>query len=547
MASTLTLEKFIVAARRVATPLVALSSPDQAETVRRVREVTEAGAKTPIPVVQWDSMNGLSGLNKLGKDVLAKILGDDASVWPGLTANPGAALSCLPKLPGELRGTDGESKGKIVQRGTIVFMMNGQRYFEDRAGVQNGQVLQGIWNLRDQFKVDRRTLVILGPAFTFPPEIAQDVIEFDEPYPDEVELRKIIGRQTSEAGLPDLDEKTTDQAIDAVTGLAAFTAEQVTAMSLTKEGLDVEALWQRKVAVVEQTDGLSVDRGGESFDAVGGLENFRNFGMRLIKSKKSPRLFVRIDEMEKYFGGLGQGGGPADNTGTTQDRLGAILREMEDNRWTGFIALGHAGTGKSLVTKSLANTATKVTGRRVLSISLDLGATQGGVVGESERKIRTALKVIKSLARGGRVCFVGTCNDISILPPALKRRFKLGTWMFDLPSAAEKQSIWDINLKAFGIKVKTLPDDADWTGADIRNVCETADMLETTLEEAVQFTTFVAKSDPEAIRRLRAAADGKYVSASAPGTYTQPQQSFTEKAFGASPDTRARAKRGEEE
>ena len=512
---TYTLEKFMVAARRVSTPLVAVATPDQAETIRRIRETFENGAKTPVPVVQWDAMQGLSGLNKLGREVRARKLGDDAADWPGLTSNPGAALGVMAELPGELR----DEKGALAQRGSIVFMLNGQRYFEDRAGSQNGQVLQGIWNLRDPYKTNRRTLVILGPAFKFPPEIAQDVILFDEPYPDEAELRMIVARQAAEAGLGELDDKVVEQSIDAVTGLAAYTAEQVTAMSLSKEGIDVDALWQRKIAVIEQTDGLGVDRGDESFQDVGGLENFKEFGLRLIRSKKAPTLYVRIDEMEKYFGGLGSGGGPADNTGVTQDRLGTILRKMEDNAWTGFIALGHAGTGKSLVTKSLANTATKITGRRVLSVALDLGATAGGIVGESERKIRTALKVIESLARGGRVCFVGTCNDISILPPALKRRFKLGTWMFDLPSAEEKKNIWKINLKRFGIEDPDLPDDTDWTGADIRNVCETAAALETPLKEVVQYTTLVAQSDPDAISRLRRLADGRYVSASTPGTY----------------------------
>lgn len=507
------------AARRVSTPLIAVSTPDPAETVRKIREAFENGAKTPIPVVRWDAMNGLTALNKAGQEAVAKALkSDDPAEWPGLTSNPGAALAAMAELPGEQRKAD----GIIVQRGSIIFMMNAQRFFEDRSGVQNGQVLQGIWNLRDAFKSDRRTLVILGPAFTFPPEIAQDVILFDEPYPTDAELRAIVEQQASAAGLPALGEKVLEQAVDAVRGLAAFTTEQIVAMSLTKDGLDVDQLWRRKILVVEQTPGLSVDRGTESFDDVRGLANFREFGAGLIGSPKAPGLFVRIDEIEKSFGGLGSAGGPGDNTGTTQDRLGVMLRTMEDEGWTGFIALGHAGTGKSLVTKALANTATKVSGRRVLSVALDLGETTGGIVGESERKIRAAMKVIKSLATGGRVCVVATCNDLSVLPPALKRRFKLGTWMFDLPDADEKRGMWELNLKRYGIEGQPIPDDDDWTGADIRNVCETADRLGCTLAKACQFTTFVAKSDPDAINRLRRLADGKLVSASHPGTYKAP-------------------------
>ena len=47
-------------------------------------------------------------------------------------------------------------------------------------------------------------------------------------------------------------------------GLAAYPTEQVLAMSITKKGLDLERLWERKRQAVEQTPGLSVWRGGET-------------------------------------------------------------------------------------------------------------------------------------------------------------------------------------------------------------------------------------------------------------------------------------------
>lgn len=523
------------AARRVAVPIVMVESPDPAETIRTVRAAFENGAKTPIPIVQWDAMNGLSGLNQAGAEALSVALGPETppADWPAMTANPGAALALMAQLPGETRGADG-----LASRGSIVFMLNAHRYFRDEPGVNNGQVVQGIWNLRDAFKENRRTLVpIVPPGSRLPVELQQDVVVLDEPYPGDAELSAVVASQTKSAGLPDLAADALAGAVDALRGLSAFSAEQVTAMSLTKDGLDVGELWQRKVKVIEQTDGLSVDSGAETFDDVRGLANFKEFAGGLIRSKRSPTLYVRIDEIEKSFAGLGNKGGPGDNTGTTQDRLGVMLKWMEDEGWTGLIALGHAGTGKSLVTKALANTATQVTGRRVLSVALDLGAVTGGIVGESERKVRTAMKVIKSLAAGGRVCFVATCNGIDELPPALKRRFKLGTWMFDLPEREEKDGMWEQYLGKFGLdkrslttvarkKTLALPDDVDWTGADIRNVCDVADNLECSLERACQYVTFIAKSDPDAISRLRHQADGRFVSASHPGVYRAP---FTDK------------------
>ena len=65
-------------------------------------------------------------------------------------------------------------------------------------------------------------------------------------------------------------------------GLAAFPAEQVLAMSLSRTGLDLDQLWERKRQVIEQAPGLSVWRGGETF-------TFEQV-MRQIKAKYVVRL-----------------------------------------------------------------------------------------------------------------------------------------------------------------------------------------------------------------------------------------------------------------
>lgn len=534
------------AARRVAVPIVMVEAPDPAETIRTVRAAFENGAKTPIPIVQWDAMNGLTGLNKPGAEAIAVVLTSTdpdtnetttppQDMWPALTANPGAALSLVAKLPGERR----DKSNELTQRGSIVFMLNAHRYFRDEPGVNNGQVVQGIWNLRDGFKSNRRTLVMVVPlGVKLPAELAQDVVVLEEPYPDDAALQALIVEQVKGVR-KEIGGAALEGAVDALRGLSAFAAEQVTAMSLTIEGLDIDELWARKIKVIEATDGFSVDRGDETLDNVRGAANFTDFAGRLVRSKRSPTLYVRIDEIEKAFAGLGNKGGAGDNTGITQDRLRTMLTYMEDEGWTGLILLGHAGCGKTLLTKALANTAGKVSGRRVLSLSLDLEATSSSAAGEAGRRMRAAMKLLKSLAAGGRVCFIATCNGVDELPPALKRRFKLGTWMADLPDREEKDAMWDQYIAKYGLDKRSLttvngkktvarPDDTDWTGADIRNVCDTADNLECTLAEACQFTTFIAKSDPDAVTKLRRFADKKLVSISKPGAYQAP---FTDKAF----------------
>jgi hypothetical protein len=65
------------------------------------------------------------------------------------------------------------------------------------------------------------------------------------------------------------------KAVDALIGLAAFPAEQALAISLVKRQLNTEDLWERKRQIIEQTPGLSVWRGGETFEDIGGVENVK--------------------------------------------------------------------------------------------------------------------------------------------------------------------------------------------------------------------------------------------------------------------------------
>ncbi len=67
------------------------------------------------------------------------------------------------------------------------------------------------------------------------------------------------------AELPPPEPDIMDRAVDALIGLAAFPAEQALAMSLSKKGLDLDRLWERKRQAVEQAPGLTIWRGGETF------------------------------------------------------------------------------------------------------------------------------------------------------------------------------------------------------------------------------------------------------------------------------------------
>src|SRR5438034_859361 len=122
------------------------------------------------------------------------------------------------------------------------------------------------------------------------------------------------------------------QSVDALIGLAAFPAEQVLAMSLSKNGLDLDWLWERKCQAVEQTPGLTIWRGGETFDQIGGCENIKRFLTAVLLGREAPRVIVFVDEIEKAFTGTG-----TDMSGGKTDMIGTMLSWMQDHSADGLI------------------------------------------------------------------------------------------------------------------------------------------------------------------------------------------------------------------
>jgi SpoVK/Ycf46/Vps4 family AAA+-type ATPase len=142
---------------------------------------------------------------------------------------------------------------------------------------------------------------------------------------------------------------------------------------------------------------------------------------------------------------------------------------------------------------------------------------QNALVGSSGERLRSALKVVDAVTNG-RSLWIATCNSIGTLPPELRRRFTLGTFFFDLPSAEERAAIWKIYLAKYG-RSGELPDDDGWTGAEIKECCRKAYRLKLTLKESAEYIVPVSRSAADQIKMLRQQASGKFISASKAGIY----------------------------
>jgi len=143
---------------------------------------------------------------------------------------------------------------------------------------------------------------------------------------------------------------------------------------------------------------------------------------------------------------------------------------------------------------------------------------QESLVGKSGQNIRNGLKVVDAVT-SGETLVIATSNSIQSLPPELRRRFSLGIFFFDLPSKSGRDAIWKLYLNQYGLKSTKLPDDTDWTGAEIEKCCRIAWRFECDPAGASSFIVPVAKSDPNQLAYLRKMAHNTFISASERGIY----------------------------
>lgn len=480
------LQQFM-AARRVSTPLAAVRTPDPAATINsltaEIHKPSKDGSVARPPILVWDSVRGM-------------IAGEDGEV------SKNAARRLTNNNQETMEGDPVGMLKKVLQleKQSVVFMLNAHLWL-------NASVIQALWNLRDYLKQDNRMVVLLCPQIQLPPELSQDILVLDEPLPGVTELAKVVAETYEGAGQKTPDKQMVARCIEAIAGLSAFSAEQVCAMSITPNGMDVDALWERKRQQIEQTPGLSVWRGGERFNDIGGCDNIKTFLSRVLKGQSRPRTIVFIDEIEKALAGAG-----GDSSGTSQEMLGTLLTEMQDRNSTGLLFIGPPGAAKSAMAKAAGNEAT------IPTISFDMSGMKGSLVGQSGANMRAALKLVEAVSQG-HALYIATCNSIGVLPPELRRRFSFGTFFFDLPSKEERAAIWKIYLAKYELKDTKRPEDTDWTGAEIKQCCDLAYRLETSLLDAATYVVPVAKSAFEKIEELRNGASDRFISASEPGIY----------------------------
>jgi hypothetical protein len=391
--------------------------------------------------------------------------------------------------------------------------------------LQSAEIVQTLIEQIVAGKQNCTFVLILSPIVQLPVELEKHFVVVEHELPSREQLLELASSVATEEGeLPAGPQL--DAVLDAAAGLTRFEAESAYSLSLVRHGrLTPAALWEIKSGMLKKSGLLTLHRGQETFDQLCGLEAIKTFARRAL------RPGVR----------------------------------RADVRPRGLMLLGVPGTGKSALAKALGNELGRPT------LALDVGSLMAGLVGETERNIRQALRIAdamapcilyldeveKALSGAGSsgstdsgvtarlfghflswlndhtsdVFTIATCNDIPKLPPEISRSERFDAIYFlDLPGPVEKQTIWQLYLTRFELDAQQpLPDDSSWTGAEIRACCRLAALLDVPLVEAARNIVPVAVTAAESVDRLRSWASGRCLDAAQPGIY-QAQSAASKKS-----------------
>lgn len=502
------------AARRAAVPILAVNTADVTATIAKLAGVMAGNeCVAPTPLIGWNCLDGFTPLNPAGRaSMLAALAGYSVAVDAIETLTPRAAANRVEalRIAKFLPGTPEESSGKVIP-GSVLFMCNMHKYLAKGREADEAELAQAIFALRDEFKIDLRMVILLGSGLSLPAELRQHVLTLSDELPKDDELANIAGQVLASKGID--ANANLEKCVGILRGVGTFAAEQVLAMSTSRgAGVNFDMLTARKRETVNQTPGLTYWDEAKTVSDLGGCAQIVKLAQRVLSGRKPPRCVVHVDEIEKALAGSGAGG---DSSGVSANLLGMLLSEMSDRGYLGLIALGVPGTGKSLTAKVIGSLASAPT------IRLDMATVKQGLVGASENNLREALDVISAVS-GGDALFVATSNNINALPAELIARFRLGTFFYDIPTAEERASIWQIWLNKYDLGAM-LPAyekmSVNWVGREIEHVCEMAWRFNAPIVEMADYVTPVYLRDAARIESLRTQAENTYLSASYPGTY----------------------------
>jgi SpoVK/Ycf46/Vps4 family AAA+-type ATPase len=304
-------------------------------------------------------------------------------------------------------------------------------------------------NISRILKLQPKTIIIIGSDLTIPKELQEliTVLQFQLPLEDEIsqELTRLIDSLNIQ-----VESELFESLTRACQGLSLERIRRVLSKIIaTYKTIDensISILLSEKKQIISQTEILEYCSVNEKISNLGGLNNLKDW-----LNKRKTAFSIQ-----------------ASNYGLPTPR--------------GLLLIGIQGTGKSLTAKAIAND------WQLPLLKLDVGKLFGGIVGESESRLRQMINVAETISpcilwideidkaftntdskgdsgtsnrvlatfiswlseKTKPVFVISTANNIELLPLEIIRKGRFDEIFFlDLPQSKEREEIFKIHLQEF--------------------------------------------------------------------------------------------------
>ena len=331
------------------------------------------------------------------------------------------------------------------------------------------------------------TVVIVSSVDHIPEELIPYVSYLEQTYPNESEINQLITEHINvneDKGFKEKDRKTLLQSLK---GLTSFEIDRTLDMAMSENGTlraeDTKMILSQKKQMVKKSGLLEFIEAPDTIDSIGGLDHLKKY------LKQKAKVMKEVVRAQEY-----------------------ALRVPK-----GIFIVGMPGCGKSLCAKATASLF------NAPLLKMDMGSMMGKYVGESEGRLRNAIKLAEAAApcilwideiekaftgvgsessevitrmfgyflswlqeKTSNVYVVATANNAENLPPELKRKGRFDEiFCVNLPTDDERKAIFKVHLEKKKNKAKSeiiIPNENNlselnsctkgFNGADIESVVD---------------------------------------------------------------------------
>ena len=322
-------------------------------------------------------------------------------------------------------------------------------------------------NVSRILKLQPKTIIIIGSDLTIPRELQDLITVIQFQLPLENEITQELNRLVTSLNIK-IDSQLFETLTRACQGLSLERIRRVLSKIIatykTIDDNSIAVLLSEKKQIISQTEILEYASVDEKITNLGGLDNLKSW----LKKRKTAFSL----QASKY--------------GLPTPR--------------GLLLVGIQGTGKSLAAKAIA------TDWQLPLLKLDVGKLFGGIVGESESRLRQMINVAETISpcilwideidkafsntesRGDSgtsnrvlatfiswlsekdkpVFVIATANNIDLLPLEIIRKGRFDEIFFlNLPEKEEREEIFKIHIKEFRPKT--------WTSFDYSKLAQSSE------------------------------------------------------------------------